>query len=108
MRQSEGDEVTLLRASTRKDEFRWYGTAEEVAVWEQALEASKYDDVPPMAFTLQLSSALRLMVEYGEHAPRMSLQGPSLSKASIAKANEMLCTTVEKAIAEGTSQIAVM
>lgn len=94
------DEVNLLRASTLVDEFEWHGTHDEVKAWEEAINDNQLEDIQPMAFTLKLSPALRLMVQYGVGMPRMTLKGPSLSKTSMQEASDLLAQLSQKALAE--------
>lgn len=114
------DDVVLIRASTRSEEFQWQGSEGEIDRFESILTLCEEgtsakdviadnNDVKKLAYRIRISPELWLDVKVNlitdEYQPQIGLHGPSLAKEEWEKIKGMLNHLYDKAKEEKIDHI---
>lgn len=108
------DELVLLRASTKPEEFRWCGTECDNAQWQAIIQAHEQQDgqamqlagkrctAGPMLYALRLAPSLWLKVQCMQDGkPQLTLQGPTTNKERLRSLQVSLSQLERQAVEQG-------
>lgn len=105
-------EVDLILASTSDDEFRWSGSADEVATWKELISIGSpdtSDKAPPLCYALKLSAGegseqvwVNVNHSHDDNAePSLTLRAPHVSKERLDGLHAVIQQRREAAAKEG-------